>query len=435
MDFFSWVDHRTLIACHCLLAAGFGTMLLASRRLQPKLEGIGSLSLGCFLAVPTTMLLAAMGNIPDFWSKTCSTALLFLSYIFLYRGILLFCAARNRRLNDGLPVLPVHRQVYATGDAAGRARWQVYKGHLALLCVLSAAAIGTIAYFTYVHPRFNVQVDVVLATLLAARVLMAVALFRNAAGRRQVLLFGYSLAGFAALNAYHLIVTLLHGAPADLMQYDQVQTPAWIASLIFTGVNGMFYLTMINTTVNEMIEEKAMLDFVTSTLNRRGIEKALDAELERAHRTGAPVSVLVIDVDHFKAVNDRLGHAAGDEWLRAVAGSIAETVRVYDRLGRFGGDEFLLLLPETSGEQAMFLAARLNTAIRSLNPVAGGPRPTVSIGVTHSVAEETTGEIFSRADAALYQAKQAGRDCARMQLPGPAPATEPADRRVAPKLG
>jgi len=262
---------------------------------------------------------------------------------------------------------------------------------------------------------------VLLAVLTLARGLMALALFRSAAGRRQMLLFAYSMGVFAASNLYHTVATLFYGAPTDLMKFDQLQTPAWVSSLIFTSVNGMFYLTMINETVNETIEEKSMRDFLTATLNRRGIEKALDSELQRAHRTGAPVSILLIDVDNFKGVNDHFGHAAGDELLRAISACIATTVRGYDRLGRFGGDEFLLVLPETSADQAMFLAARLLVAVRAMPVHDDGPKASLSIGVTHSLMPEETSEIVRRADAALYQAKQAGRNCARLQMPMPTP--------------
>jgi diguanylate cyclase (GGDEF)-like protein len=351
--------------------------------------------------------------------------LLVLSYLFLYRGILLFCDVQNNQLNDLHSRRTDRRWASAKTNlpaADPRFNRAVYEGFLPLLSMVSAIAFCAIAYFTYVRPRLDAQIIIAAAVLALARALMALALLRNAAGRTPMKLFGYSLAAFSAISVYHLLATLIHGAPAGLLRSNATQTLTLIGSLVFIGLNGMFYVTMINQSVTELIEEKALLDFVTATLNRRGIEEALGIEIERANRTGIPVSILLIDVDHFKAVNDSFGHPAGDQALRSIARCIAGTIRAYDKLGRFGGDEFLVLLPETFGDQAMFLAARLREALRRLNLPVGAPELTLSIGVTHSRADENSDDIFKRADNALYLAKQAGRDCARLQSP---PAIQP----------
>ena len=418
MHLLSWADNRTLVACDCLLAAVFGAMLLAARTLQPRTNGIGSLSFGCFLAVPTAILLAASGHVPTFASVTCASALLFLSYIFLYRGILLFCQGQNSRLNDVQFRVTSRGRHFAKKDAAAtdpRLNRPAYKGFLPLLCGASGLAFLGIAYFTYVHPRLDAQILFGCAVLALARALMALALLRNAAGRTSMTLFGYSLAAFSAINLYRFAATLVYGPPTNLLNGSENFN--LLGSLLFIGLNGMFYVTMIHESITELIEQRALLDFVTAILNRRGIEEALDIEIERANRTGNPMSILLIDVDHFKAVNDCFGHSAGDQALRSIARCIAGTIRAYDKLGRFGGDEFLVLLPETFGDQAMFLAARLREALRNLNLPVGAPELTVSIGITHSLAEETSSEIFKRADNALYQAKLAGRNCARLQSP------------------
>src|SRR5580698_313917 len=102
MHLLSWADNRTIIACYCLLATVFAVMLLAARKLQPHTEGIGSLVLGCFLGLPTALLLASHGHIPPFASVICAAGLAFLAYIFLYRGLLQFCAGQNRRMYHAL---------------------------------------------------------------------------------------------------------------------------------------------------------------------------------------------------------------------------------------------------------------------------------------------------------------------------------------------
>jgi diguanylate cyclase (GGDEF)-like protein len=433
MHLLSWADNRTIVACHCLLAAVFAVLLLAARKLQPHMEGIGSLALGCFLGLPTAILLASRGHIPLFASAWCAGVLAFLTYILLYRGLLLFCAAQNMRMHDATSCRSVRRF-----PGSGRRRESVdprfnrsvYRGHVVLLCVVCAISLCALFYFTQIHESVQAQIVIASSTMAVARGLMAWSLFRNAARRTHLLLFGSSLAAFAAVNVYHTIATLMHGAPHDLMDFDGIQTATWAGSLLFIGVNGMFYVTMINFSVVEMVTENAQLDFVTSTLNRRGIETALEVEIERAHRRSQPVAVLLIDLDHFKTINDRFGHAAGDQALREIAHCISTTVRAYDSVGRFGGDEFLVLLPDTCGDQAVFLAARMRDAARSVLLPEGAASMTLSIGATHSVAKEEASEILARADAALYLAKQSGRDCARLQVPPPIALTSPSGSRA-----
>ena len=131
-----------------------------------------------------------------------------------------------------------------------------------------------------------------------------------------------------------------------------------------------------------------------------------------------------LDLDHFKQINDMHGHAAGDEALRAAARAIGSVLRIYDKLSRYGGDEFLILLPETSGDDAMLTAGRIRSALaEALEPgnsaLPPPPAFTLSIGITHCNNYEEAIDILARADSALYQAKRSGRDCVRLHLPAP----------------
>jgi diguanylate cyclase (GGDEF)-like protein len=120
-------------------------------------------------------------------------------------------------------------------------------------------------------------------------------------------------------------------------------------------------------------------------------------------------SLALIDIDHFKTINDTRGHAAGDDALRQVAKVISSHLRDYDYLGRFGGDEFLLILPEASYQDALKVVERIQKAIREM-PARFDHAITLSIGVTQAVPFEPVDTILARADTALYKAKQAGRD-------------------------
>jgi diguanylate cyclase len=160
------------------------------------------------------------------------------------------------------------------------------------------------------------------------------------------------------------------------------------------------------------IEELAELDELTGTFNRRCIMRMLDEEISRAHRTKAPCSIALIDLDWFKRVNDTYGHPTGDEVLRTFAITLFANIRNFDRFGRFGGEEFLLVLPDTALDTAARTLNRLRVIVADLDWSAFSPgmRVTVSAGVTMLRPDETADTFLARADGALYEAKAQGRN-------------------------
>jgi len=160
------------------------------------------------------------------------------------------------------------------------------------------------------------------------------------------------------------------------------------------------------------VEELARVDFLTQVATRRAFCEVADAALRHADRYQRPVSMLVVDLDHFKDVNDRHGHAAGDAALRSVARQIREVHRATDTSGRLGGEEFGILLPETSIEEAVGIAERLRARIAD-HDLAHDGQPihlTLSVGVAASRDGDTLDQLMARADAAMYDAKRAGRN-------------------------
>ncbi|MHB8798665.1 MAG: sensor domain-containing diguanylate cyclase [Thermoanaerobaculia bacterium] len=161
---------------------------------------------------------------------------------------------------------------------------------------------------------------------------------------------------------------------------------------------------------NEVIERLARTDPLTLLANRRGLEEAIAHERDRAERTGEPLSVVALDLDLFKRVNDTWGHGVGDRLLSAVGEALRAGVRPYDVAARLGGEEFLLVLPATHRERAAHVAERLRARLAQL-VVEGLPeRVTASGGVAEHARGETTEALLARADAALYEAKRLGRD-------------------------
>ena len=164
------------------------------------------------------------------------------------------------------------------------------------------------------------------------------------------------------------------------------------------------------------LERLATTDSLTGALNRGRFMEDGEKELRRARRYGAPLSVLLIDIDYFKRVNDSHGHAVGDEVLRRLVATMAEVLREHDLICRYGGEEFAVLFPETDAAAAEVAAERVRFAIAAMEiPVEKGiVRPTVSIGGTQiDVHNDSLESALSRADIALYEAKEGGRNQAR----------------------
>jgi diguanylate cyclase (GGDEF)-like protein len=154
----------------------------------------------------------------------------------------------------------------------------------------------------------------------------------------------------------------------------------------------------------------ATIDTLTGLANRRGVARAFEEAMTHV-RAGGRYAVLLLDVDHFKSINDLLGHQAGDRVLAQIGRVIAENIRGVDLAGRFGGEEFLVLLRDASRERAMHVAERLREAIETGGfAYADGKPVTVSVGVAYARPADGTADVVERADRALYRAKNAGRN-------------------------
>lgn len=189
---------------------------------------------------------------------------------------------------------------------------------------------------------------------------------------------------------------------------------------VFTGTIAMVTLLCASVTrsrreqqqarqeLTDQLIELATRDGLTGCLNHRSFYEAVENELARSARYGHDVSLLVVDVDHFKAINDNLGHLAGDDVLRLIAGALRTGARVTDVVGRIGGDEFAVLMPETAGGQADEAAARLRAAVDGLDAPAA---TSISVGVATLVApivDATAHRLVEIADAQLYERKHGG---------------------------
>lgn len=196
-----------------------------------------------------------------------------------------------------------------------------------------------------------------------------------------------------------LAVEAVAGTPAA----DQARRLTEFADLIATSVSHM--------EDRATLAAQAATDALTGVGNHRTFHQRLAADLARARRYASPVSVAVIDVDHFKEVNDTGGHEAGDEMLREVARCLTEATRAEDTLARVGGDEFAWILPETTGEEALAAVERARRTILGCGANAGAELPvTISAGVCDSAWSTEPAELVRFADRALYFSKEQGRN-------------------------
>ncbi|MBR7800647.1 GGDEF domain-containing protein [Undibacterium fentianense] len=265
---------------------------------------------------------------------------------------------------------------------------------------------------------FDSQIRIIINFVLIGSVhlLCAKALFIRI---EQPLRTAYWLAGSSMLLMTLLSLARILGlmlAPANSVSMF-APTGVTPIVLLFASVAQMSmsfaFLLMINFRLAHQLNTLATTDSLTGLLNRRSFEKQAQRELQYSKRTNLPVSLLVIDVDHFKRINDESGHLAGDEVLRQLAQLMTNAVRTNDYIARYGGEEFCILLPNTQSEQAHILAERIRILFSQLD-IAWHDKKltcTVSIGVTDSSAGiEEFESLLSTADQAMYAAKRAGRN-------------------------
>jgi diguanylate cyclase len=233
----------------------------------------------------------------------------------------------------------------------------------------------------------------------------------------------------------HRLYEWTHGMASEMAEYQEVVdglaqemdeeqtalsgTPHPVGKLVDANRRLRERLDSAEETLREQSEEleavvtQAHTDSLTGLPNRRSFDAELDRRLAEFRRKGTPLSILLIDVDHFKNFNDQYGHLVGDRVLRLVAQTLQESTRDSDLATRFGGEEFAVILPDTSGEVANHAAERVRVAIETNEMLIDRQtlKMTVSGGVTFAQQGDVLATLIERADVALYRAKESGRNC------------------------
>jgi len=377
-------DIVTLFVTEIIVCALFSMVLYVLARRFRDVPGTMQLSQGFFVAVIAIFFLLLRNFMLLPVSVVFGNGLIWVAYLMLYSGGGALIGFRPRLR---IPIL---------------------------LTVLSVLLLG---YFSTVHNLINTRTIVVAITSVLLQAYMLADIVRNV--RRSVIV--RSLVVFVALSiagdVVRAITTAIYGVPANLLQYDFAQSLHLLIGLLAACGLGIFSMALVAREITTSIERSARRDPLTDTLNRRGIEELLAVEVERARRTRVPLSLALLDIDHFKIFNDTGGHAAGDDVLRNVVAAISHHLRPFDTCGRMGGDEFLILFPGSTALDMSGVCGRILRETASLPPhPAAGIAPTLSIGFTEADPFDTVVDILARADRALYAAKQQGRNCTQMEL-------------------
>lgn len=210
-------------------------------------------------------------------------------------------------------------------------------------------------------------------------------------------------------NLTRIAITLLTPAPNHYLGPSIFQGAFILIALILGIAKVLGILTLISDRLQEELNRAATHDFLTQLPNRRAFSHQAQQEVSRIARGGTPATVLLLDLDHFKDLNDAYGHNAGDAALQAFGQLLSTCLRQHDQGCRYGGEEFCVLLPETPLAEGLAVAERIRAA------AAAAARPgcgtTVSIGVALLGAGQRLEDVINRADQALYVAKRSGRNC------------------------
>jgi diguanylate cyclase (GGDEF)-like protein len=369
-----------LLCCACL---GLVLAHLGSR----VLKGLGWLAAAFTAGALGVAIILAMQSAPVPYRIIANTMLL-LAYVLLHVSILEITDSDSLTPRLGLILLGIQAALYPVFQ------WLHQGERLAMVTlgvVLAIQALQTALYL-----KKHLKQGMVASISLGISLLVA----------------------FAAFNVVRSMVLLTVGLPSDPHAPNPLELTTGIVFLVAALGLGFSVFWMTSMQLRLDLERLASTDPLTGLHNRRAFLTYCEKELVRSSRETEPVSLVLIDLDHFKQVNDRHGHDAGDAALCAVASQLKNVVRENDVLARWGGEEFIVLLPGASSEQALQVAHRLRVCIESISLLHNGRvdtwssiRLAISAGVVTSTGPvENIDGLLRSCDEALYSAKAAGRN-------------------------
>lgn len=382
------LDIRTLVIISAIMPLGMGLLMavyLAQRKVYP---GFGRWVLSNFIFSFGFFSLSFRNNAPDFVTIILSNSLMVYSEILVYEGIQLFFGRR----------------------AFSRFNYLILAGYILAQ-----------TYFTYTAPNINARIIWVGLVMFVLILRSGLALLNSSIPQLSKTTQPAAVIFFvtAATPLIRAIYTAFQDHPVDLMD-DKMG--AWASLVVVTAIiiwNFYFYfltnarLEMELSQTHDEVTQRANTDYLTQLYNRQYFMEHGIVEFERSKREGQPFSILFIDIDNLKNINDQFGHQAGDKAVKHVAQILQNEVRIYDLAARFGGDEFVMLLCNIDKPQAIQVAERIRSMAEQV-PVSAGQQTIyihLSLGVADANPQDVQlDQVLQRADTALYTAKNDGRN-------------------------
>lgn len=281
------------------------------------------------------------------------------------------------------------------------------------LAILAIAAVAVIYFIAIGDSRSRVLVLLAVFALMCGLRLYSMLREIDPGTRFSQIMTSLAL---GAQSVYYLVLaTAVFSLPPIDKPLAQVSVYGWIflIPMLLSIVVVFGIVLLVNQTIATRLQESARRDLLTEALTRRAMEEVAADELARSRRHNLPLSLLLLDIDHFKLVNDQYGHAAGDAALRQFAAAVRRCLRREDVFGRLGGEEFCALLPSTAVGGAAQLAERIRQSVANLAVEAGGHRLSLKVSVGVASLDAQGGnwdELVNQADRAMYAAKRAGRN-------------------------
>lgn len=375
------LDPRSLIVASLLCAWLMGAVAVAFASLRGPTRIVGAWGAAIVTLAAGLSGIALRGMLPDWVSIAVSNALVLSGWVLALRSLRLFVGSTpHDLLGWGLTGLMFLFMLY----------YSEVRPNADARVVAMAAAMGIMSATGAWLLNRRAPADCRLSCRFAELVFWAM----------------------AAVNLARVVVALAH-PPRDLLAQAPFNAGVFLFYTAFIIVATLAVIAMEIESLQSALFRAARFDALTGLHNRAAFIDEFAREEARARRSGQVFSLAIFDLDHFKAVNDRYGHPAGDQVLKAFAEVLRESIRGYDIAGRYGGEEFALLMPQTGKATAAQVAERVRQALEARGIAAGGERIsiTVSAGVaSHGVDGDDWDALLKAADQALYDAKEAGRN-------------------------
>lgn len=374
------VPIRILIAGYAftLLVAILGCLILARSRHADR--GVWW-AVGAFSSALITMLLfVGIGVLPDFFTIVVANEGAVLALVLLHQAVVSVLGSPRRHIRFGI-----------------------------LLVVLEFALC---LYFTYRLPSIEGRA-LVRVSLVGVQVAMsAFVLFRHKGQilRYEARVAGYVFASFVLLQISQITANKVWTPSPDRLHPQPVQAFFHVFDFM-VGMACCFAVVWLALCEKRQdLQMMATTDGLTGLLNRTAFDEILKRELRLPNRRRRPLALLLIDIDHFKAINDQYGHQAGDEVIRRISGLLRDNVRSIDSVARYGGEEFAVLLDGMGSDQAEVTAERLRLQIKQMAAPPQFDVITASIGIAVRRESDTPESLFKRSDEAMYLSKRLGRN-------------------------